>query len=118
MPPKITALMEEQAIKDGAEVTEKREIKRPKPPMTPIPTPKPQNEGSEQHTKVLEASIAQQLVIAHKQSEELTRLVSLMAENKPVRLKVHRDMDRDSPTYLLMEYIDVIPVTFTRKLDS
>ena len=118
MPPKVTALMAENAIKDGAEVKEKKVIRRPDPPSTPIPPPAPQNSGSERHTAILEASIAQQLVIAQKQNAELTRLVAILAADKPIRLKVHRDMDRSSPTYLLQEYIDVIPLKFTRKLDS
>lgn len=118
MAPKVTALMAENAIKDGAEVTDKKEIKRPKPQSRPIPAPVAQNDDSKRHSMVLEASIAQQLMIAQKQTEELTRLVESITAEKPVRLKVHRNMDRDSPEYLLMEYIDVIPVAFTRKLDS
>jgi len=119
---KITALMAENAIKDGAEVKEKRVIERPKEKVTPIPAPggpsPPQNDDSERHAKVLEASIAQQLIIAQRQAQELSRMVELLAEDKPVRLKVHRNMDRSSPAYLLMEYIDVIPLKFIRKLDS
>lgn len=122
MTPKVTALMAKKALKDGAEVKTKPNIKRPDqrppPPMTPIPGPEPQNAGTERHTRVLEASITQQLIIAQKQTEELTRLIKLLAAEKPIRLKVHRNMDRESPAYLLMEYIDVIPATYTRKLDS
>ncbi len=121
MTPKVTKLMAKQAAADGAEVEAKPNIKkqpRPAPPVTPIPPPVAQNKDSERHLAVMEASIGQQLIVSHKQTEELTRLVRLLAADKPVRLKVHRNMDKGSPEYLLMEYIDVIPVAFTRKLDS
>ena len=118
MTPKITSLMAENAIKDGAEVQDKKVIKRPPPPVTPIPGPEAQKAVPDRRTEVLEASVTQQLIIAQKQSEELTRLVEVLSVDKPVRLKVHRNMDRSSPAYLLLEYIDVIPLKYTRKLDS
>ena len=119
MTPKITERMAEMAIEDGAEVTEKRQIKRPKPKPTPIPAPAAQDRDSDRRTDVLEATIAQQLIIAQKQVEELSRLVAILSDpTEPIRLKVHRNMDRTSPAYLLMEYIDVIPVNYSRKLDS
>lgn len=119
MTPKITARMAEKAIEDGAEVTEKKQIRRPKPKPTPIPASTPPSRGADRHTEILEATIATQLKISQKQVEELSRLVAILSDpTEPIRLKVHRNMDRSSPAYLLMEYIDVIPVNYSRKLDS
>lgn len=118
MTPKITSLMAKNAIEDGAEVREKRAIKRPAPPVTPIPAPESPKAAPDRRVEVMEASMTQQLIIAQKQAEELTRLVEELSADKPVRFKVHRNMDRASPAYLLLEYIDVIPLKFTRKLDS
>ena len=126
MTPKITERMAKMAIEDGAEVTEKKQIRRPKPKPTPIPAPASQDSKSElavavtiRRTDILEATIDQQLKIAQKQVEELSRLVAILSDpTEPIRLKVHRNMDRTSPAYLLMEYIDVIPVNYSRKLDS
>lgn len=118
MAPKITALMAENAIKDGAEVKDKRGIARPEPKVTPIPAPVAQNDGSEQRIAALEATIAQQRVVAQKQSEDFLAALKELSEFTPLRFKVHRNMDRSAPDYLLMEYFDLIPVKFTRKLDS
>lgn len=118
MPPKITALMAEQAIKDGAEVTKKRGIKRPKPSITPIPALAAQNEDSERRVAAMEAQVAAQLIVAQKQHTELLTVLKELSELTPLRFKVHRNMDRSAPDYLLMEYFDLIPVKFTRKLDS
>ena len=59
-----------------------------------------------------------QLKVVQEQNEQLLAVVEALSKDKPVRLKPKRDMDRGSPTYLLMEYLDVIPVAFKRKLDS
>ena len=118
MAPKVTSMMAEQAIKDGAEVKEKPIIKRPKPLPTPIPAPAPDTSSIERSVAALEESIRQHQLIAQQRSDEFLAAIKAITEHNPIRLKVHRNMDRDSPEYLLMEYIDVIPVKFTRKLDS
>ena len=118
MAPKVTALMAETAIKDGAEVAEQKEIKRPPAPIKPIPVPEARNDGSEQRIAALEATIAHQRIVAEKQSEDFLAALKELSEFTPLRFKVHRQMDRGAPDYLLMEYFDLIPVKFTRKLDS
>ncbi len=118
MAPKVTALMAENAIKDGAEVADKKEIKRPSAPITPIPAPEARNDASEQRIAALEATIVQQRIVAQKQSEDFLAALKELSEFNPLRFKVHREMDRSAPNYLLMDYFDLIPVKFTRKLDS
>lgn len=116
MAPKITALMAEQAEKDGAEVKTRREINRPPPKPTPIPAP--DTRSIERSLLLLEETIADNKLMAERQAQAFLAAIQVLTENKPIRLKVHRNKDRDSPEYLLMEYIDVIPVAYTRKLDS
>ena len=119
MTPKITEAMANSAIQDGAKVQERPKINRPKPKSTPIPDPAGVN------IRALEALIGKlvetfqaQLIVAEKQNVELRAMIKALAADKPMRLKPIRDMNRESPTYLLTEYIDVIPVAYTQKLDS
>lgn len=115
----------ERAKKAGAEVTSIRKVQRP------APLPEPEVEAKEQispelpDTSALEASIAElrqaltdQETTSQKRIQELSAMVEALSADKPVRLKVQRNMKRGTETYLLMDYIDVIPVAFTRKLDS
>lgn len=127
MTPKLTKQMEEAAIADGAEVTEKKEkrkvakpVRRPAPPTTPI---------NKDHTAEIEAlrdeiaglkvALEAERTNALRASQDITRALEALSENKPLRLKPIRDMDPQSKTYLLVEYYDFVPVTYQpRKLNS
>lgn len=127
---KATQKMLDDAIKGGATVIKKL---TPKPNATSSgaessnaissiakPEPVKSDEISLLRAELtqLRAELAESKKVATNRSEELTALFSALSENKPVRLKPVRDMNRESPTYLLVEYYDFIPVKYTRKLDS
>jgi hypothetical protein len=123
MTPKLTKAMAEAAIEDGAEVKEKRKVA--KPPRAPAPvTFIPPDRGAEiealrAEIVELKQALAAEKVASAGRSQELTQLVSTLSENKPMRLKPVRDMDRESQTYLLVTHYDFVPVTYQpRKLDS
>lgn len=126
MTPKITKDMAEAAIADGAKVKTKPTIKKPAPPKpVPIPAAEPDLSGLTGAISELVTSLKDQLnasqeslQAAQRQNDELRALATATMADKPVRLKPVRNMDRESPTYLLIEYIDVVPVTYTtRKLN-
>lgn len=125
MTPKLTKAMEQEAIADGADVATRRKVQKPAPrPETPAPIPIGKDRGPEIETLRAEISQLKQALAAEqksseKRSQELTTLLTGLNENKPLRLKPIRDMDRESPTYLLVTHYDFIPVTYqARKLDS
>jgi hypothetical protein len=126
MTPKFTKAMAKEAIADGAEVKEpeaprqKRQIQRPPPVATPMTT----NHGPE--IAALKAEVGQlkraledEKKASENRAQELTEVFKALAENKPMRLKPIRDMERGSPTYLLVSHYDFVPVSYQpRKLDS
>lgn len=126
---KATQKMLDDAIKDGATVIKKPSVRVSVPEnrtsTDPVPIPlKPVPDKSDEISLLraeltqLRAELAESKKVATNRSEELTALFSALSENKPVRLKPVRDMDRESPTYLLVDYYDFIPVKYSRKLDS
>ena len=129
MVPKISKAQAERAKAAGARVVKKP---RPAPQKTPIPETQvqpvmPDLGAVERAVEAMKASVEQQEKkseqhekAATQQAEELSRLIATLGmPAEPVRLRVHRDMERASPTYLLIQYIDVIPVqAVERKLNS
>ena len=122
MTPKITDEMAEAALAEGGR--ERREV-QPPPPREPIPPPAADLGPLTGAIGDLVASLQDQLKIAQaqleaaqRQNDELRAMTTAAMAEKPVRLKPVRDLDPNSRTHLLIEYIDVIPVTYSRKLDS
>ena len=129
---KLTAQMAEEAIADGATVVEppapekpKRKVQKPPPAPeraeTPVMGPDHTAELQALRAEIseLRQALAAEQAAAGGRSQELTALVATLSENKPLRLKPVRDLDRNSPTYLLVEYYDFVPVTYKpRKLNS
>jgi hypothetical protein len=119
MTPKLTQAMLDDAIKDGAEVKEKRKVQRPSPPVTPIP---PDNSAELQalrdENSKLRGDLEKMAIDVERRVQELTVMLQAMSEMKPMRVKPIRDMDRDSKTYLLVTHYDFVPVSYQRKLDS
>jgi hypothetical protein len=120
MTPKLTGQMAANAIKDGATVKEKRKVQRPSTPVTPIaPDRGPELEALRAEISQLKQALMNEKKVHEDRSQELSSLFKALSENKPMRLKPIRDMDRESPTYLLVSHYDFVPVTYqTRKLDS
>lgn len=123
MTPKLTKKMEEAAIKDGAQVKEKRKVaqpvRRPAPPTTPINKDHtPEIQALRAEISELRAALEAERTNALRATQDITRALEGLSENKPLRLKPIRDMDPQSKTYLLVEYYDFVPVTYTRKLNS
>lgn len=122
MTPKMTRAMAQAAIDDGAEVKEKRT--KPKPMRGPAPvTPFGPDHGPELKTLRGEITQLRQALAEEKQASasrslELSGVFKALSEHKPMRLKPIRDMDSESPTYLLVTHYDFIPVAYQRKLDS
>lgn len=124
MTPKMTKAMADAAIEDGATVEKKRKVA--KPPERPAPTPiqiapdrGPELEALRAEISQLKQALATEVMTHEKRAQELTALFNALSENKPMRLKPIRDMDRESPTYLLVTHYDFVPVTYqARKLDS
>lgn len=125
MTPKITDQMADEALEAGGR--EKREVQPPPEAITPIPPapePAPQTDLEPLTGAIgeLVESLRQQLIssqaaleAAQRQNNELQTLAQALMADKPVRFKPVRDMNRDSPTYLLVEYYDMIPVQYTKK---
>jgi len=124
MTPKLTKAMADAAIEDGAEVKEKRKVakppERPPAPATPItPDRGPEIEALRAEISELKQALVAEKAAATGRSQELSQLVATLSENKPMRLKPIRDMNRESETYLLVTHYDFVPVTYQpRKLDS
>jgi len=124
MTPKLTKAMAESAIADGAQVDTKRKVQKPTPrppaPTTPItPDRGPEIEALRAEIAELKQALASEKIAAAGRTQEVSQLISTLSENKPMRLKPVRDMDRESPTYLLVTHYDFVPVTYQqRKLDS
>lgn len=119
MTPKFTQSMLKDAIDDGAEVKEKRSMARPPPaPVPMVPDRGPELESLRGEVAQLKQTLAGERIAAERRSQELTQLFEALSENKPMRLKPIRDMNRESPTFLLVDYYDFIPVEYKRKLDS
>lgn len=120
MTPKFTKAMAKSAIADGAQVDVKRKVQRPPPPKIPISQAKDAElEALRGEISQLKQSLADEIYSAQTRAGELVAALSALSENKPMRLKPIRDMDRDSPTYLLVQFYDFVPVTYQpRKLDS
>ena len=118
MSPKITRRMAEQAKSRGAKVEPIKKVQKPPPPRTPVMTNKAPDTGAlEKEITELKAEVAKMRKVAQANSQELIGVLTKASEDKPLRLKPIRDMDRNSPTYLLVEYYDFVPVTY-RKLNS
>jgi len=121
---KATQKMLDDAIKDGADVKPIRKVQPPPAKQEAMKALESVSDKSDEISLLraeitqLRAELAESKTVATNRSEELTTLFSALSENKPVRLKPVRDMNRESPTYLLVEYYDFIPVKYTRKLDS
>jgi len=119
MTPRITKSMAEEAIKSGAKVTEKRDIKQPGTKSKPKPAPvDPDIRALQQLVIDMTQAHQAQLKMAQEQNKQLSALIAALSADKPIRLKPIRDMKQGSPTYLLMQYLDVIPVAYKQKLDS
>ena len=120
-----TEKMLEDAIAAGALSKEKPVIKRPKkkkkkksPPPAPQVMPVgPSPEALEAAISKMDAQTQEVIRAVQAQSDALSAVLLRLAEDKPVRLKVVRHEDRNSPKYLLIKHIDVVPVQY-RKLDS
>lgn len=126
MSPKLTEAMMTAAIEDGAEVKTKRKVSRPAavpppehPPAPSAPDRGPEIEALRAEISQLKAELAEERKAALRASQDVTRAIETLSESKPLRLKPIRDMNRESPTYLLVEYYDFVPVTYQpRKLNS
>ena len=124
MTPKMTQAMQKEAIADGAEVSKKRKVQKPpdRAPAPVIPFGKdrgPEIEALRGEIVQLKQALADEKKSSVMRSQELVELLKGLNENKPLRLKPIRDMDRESPTYLLVSHYDFIPITYqARKLDS
>lgn len=117
MPPKLSQSKLKRAQEAGGKVTTKPTLPKPKPraapPVTAVPAPESADTG-----KVTDILKAQQRA-QEQQATQIERLASLIAEMVgPVRLKAHRVMDQKDPRYLLIDYLDVVPVEIKRKLNS
>ena len=120
MSPRISKSMADKLIKGGAKLREKDEPVK----AAPAAPPETDSKAITATLEVLVQSLQQQTIASQMQLElaqesikQLTAMVQAISTKNPVRLKPVRDMERGSPTYLLTEYIDMIPVTH-RKLDS
>jgi hypothetical protein len=121
MTPKLTDAMRKDAIKDGAEVKKKRKVAKPSEvaaPTTPIFPRDPEIDALRAEISELKQALAAEKAAAAGRSQELTAMLAVMSESKPMRIKPIRDMDRDSKTYLLVTHYDFVPVSYQRKLDS
>jgi hypothetical protein len=117
MTPKITKRMADTAKKGGAKVTQARKVQRPGPAKSPIST-EPSNTASlEASIAELRQALAAQEITHQQRLQELTGMVTALSTDKPMRLKPIRDMERNSPTYLLVTHYDFIPVKVTRVLN-
>ena len=127
MSPKLTGKMLREARKTGAQIAQKRKVQRSEARRAaPEPEPKPKivDNSAEvtalrEEIAVLKQALESEKKASDKRSQELVAMLSGLGENKPMRLKPIRDMDRNSPTYLLVSHYDFVPVRYqTRKLDS
>lgn len=124
---KITEAMADAAEKRGRKVNTMPKIKKPgtKKAAPPPPAPAPAAdfgpvqasisemvESLREQTKSLQAALQE----SQRQNDELRAVVAAAMTEKPVRIKPVRDMDPNSRTHLLIQHIDVIPVTY-RKLN-
>ena len=123
--PRVTKAMAAKAKARGASVKKKVVLPKPKPKPKPAPPPPPPMTDNkfdfsaiEKQNENVSALVAAMMDQLNSQRAESGKLIESMLSDKPCRLKVHRNMNRESPTYLLIEYIDVIPVEYSRKLDS
>lgn len=117
MPPKISQAKLKRAQDAGGKVTTRpalpKPAKRQKPDSVPVPAPQSVDLG-----KVTDILAAQQRA-QEQQGKQVERLAALISEMVgPVRLKAHRVMDPKDPRYLLIDYLDVVPVAIKRKLNS
>ena len=119
MTPKMTGAMRDSAIEDGAEVSEKRKMQPlPPRPIPIVPQKEPELDALRAEISQLKQALADEKIASEKRNQELTALFSALSDNKPMRLKPIRDMNRESPTYLLVTHYDFVPVAYQRKLDS
>ena len=119
MPPKVSEEEATRAKGSGGKATQKL-VPRDKPKDKPAPDP------GKSTTQIVAAMIKSNATESEKQrihQEDMAKQIIATIEERlafrpsePMRLKVHRDMDRQSPTYLLTTHIDIIPIK--RKLDS
>jgi hypothetical protein len=121
MPMKVTKRMLADAEKNGAEVSEIRKVQRP-PAAKPAPLPAKAAKTVDlqplrDEIKELRALIKETKLDADRRVQELSAIIKALSTTKPVRVKPVRDLDRASPTYLLVSHYDFIPVSY-RKLDS
>ena len=127
MSPKITAQMLEQAKKDGADVTDKRKVAKPKPPVeapkveakTVVSTDSDRIRRLEAQIVELREALDAERKAAENRTQELTALLAGMGETKPIRIKPVRDLDPNSKQYLLVQHFDIVPVEYRpKRLDS
>jgi hypothetical protein len=126
MTPRLTKAMADSAISDGADVEEKRVPRKvpkptPRPPAPAIPIAPdrgPDIIALKAEISELKQALAAEKISHERRSQELTVLLQGLSENKPMRLQPIRDMDRNSPTYLLVTHYDFVPVSYRVKLDS
>ena len=115
---KATASMIKKVKAGGAKVETVRKVQKPKPAPVAKPTPKSADtDALERRVAELSAELTEMRKAAVTSSQEVIEALSKRSETEPLRLKPIRDMDRNSPTYLLVKYYDFIPVAY-RKLDS
>jgi len=115
---KVTPNIAKNALASGGR--QKREVQ----PPPPAPEKPPENAPQEALTGAIGELVAElkeqvnaaqaQLQASQEQAKALGSMVAALSAEKPVRLKVTRDMNRESPTYLLLQHIDVVPVTYKK----
>ena len=117
-PKNVTKSMADRLKADGAEV-EKKPQKRDPAPRSKIETDPRDEQIAALKSEIgeLKDALLQSQNTAEARMHELMRALSEASDAKPLRVKPIRDMDRDSPTYLLVSHYDFVPVSY-RKLDS
>lgn len=115
-PPRLTKKMAKSAINSGADVQEKRKAQKPAPADQPVAADyKAEIQALRDEITTLKQALESERNSADNRSQELTGILSTLSEVRPMRLKPVRDMDRDSPTYLLVNHYDIVPVAYKKK---
>ena len=123
MSPRPTKAMIDKAQREGADVSQKRKVQKPKAPK---PEAKPQVPDRSDEIAAFRSEIAglkqaleDQKKVAEMKSQELVALISGLSESKPMRVKPIRDLDPKSKQYLLVQHYDLVPVEYRpKRLDS
>lgn len=121
----ISKTMLDDAKKAGGSVKKKRALKKPDAKQAPVGNQSvpvkdhaPELERLRAEISELRATLEAERAARQASSDELSRIMSMMSENKPFRIKPMRNMNKSDPDYLLVTHYDFVPVTYSRKLDS